>query len=488
MNNNKTQTKDISEFRIICYSSLYLPVSMALLPVTLYIIPYYAELGISLYAMSLIIFGARLSDAFTDPLIGVLSDKTETRLGKRKPWILAGTPLLMLSLYYLFLPPDQPTVWYFGFWIVLLYLAYTIISLPYYAWGAELSSCYETRSHITGRREQFHFGGNLCFNLLPLTAAVIIFLTTTESTGIGEMIAGFSGEFTAIMKSRAGNIDVVLEWLTTFSLILIPIAVFLALFLVPENKNVPLARQNTSFLKSLRVVRRNGPYLRVVIAYTVSVMGLYITASVGYFFLKHVVQAGQLYPIFLLCYYGSCVLGLPLWIKLSRRVGKGKALAYCFLYYGICASAIPFIPAGEFGVFLVVMCFKGSAVGAFSALATSMAADAIDIDYARTGKQRAGLYFALWGMLRKGVGAAGGAVGISLAAYFGFSATADPALAGTPEGNSQSSLIWLGLIYSVIPAALNFVCLPLLWNYPLTAERHGRLRERIERKIALSEA
>ena len=98
----------VSEIRILCYSSLYLPVSMALLPVNLYILPFYAELGIPLYAMSVIIFAARLSDAITDPLMGVLCDRTKTPWGRRKPWILIGTPLLMLALYKLFLPPAAP--------------------------------------------------------------------------------------------------------------------------------------------------------------------------------------------------------------------------------------------------------------------------------------------------------------------------------------------------------------------------------------------
>ena len=111
--------KRVSEFSILCYGSLYLPVSMALLPVNLYVLPFYAELGIPLYAMSILIFCARISDAITDPLMGVITDRTNTRWGRRKPWIVIGTPLLMLSLYKLFLPPDAPTMWYFGTWMVL---------------------------------------------------------------------------------------------------------------------------------------------------------------------------------------------------------------------------------------------------------------------------------------------------------------------------------------------------------------------------------
>ena len=139
----------VSEATIVGYSAMYMPVSMVLLPLGVYVLPYYVELGISLYTMSAIIFAARVSDAFTDPLIGVLSDKTKSRWGRRKPWIVGGAPLLMLSLYMLFVPSENPSAWYFGFWIVVLYFAFTIVDLPYFAWGAELSPLYEQRTKIT---------------------------------------------------------------------------------------------------------------------------------------------------------------------------------------------------------------------------------------------------------------------------------------------------------------------------------------------------
>ena len=472
----------IGEWRILCYSSLYMPVSMVLLPVGVYVLPHYAELGISLYAMSAVIFGARLSDAFTDPMVGVLSDKTRTRFGRRKPWILAGAPLLMLSLYMLFVPPDHPTIWYFGFWIVVLYLAFTVIDLPYFAWGAELSPVYDERTHITGRREQFHFAGTVSFNLLPLTAALLIYFSSVESSSIATMAGNFSAEFQEIMKARAGHIDVILYWLANFVMIAIPVTVFLALFFVPEPEQKVIVRRKTSFVASLRVVRRNGPYLRLIVCYTVSTFGAAMTAALSYFFVKHVVQVGELYPIYLLVYYLSSIAGLPVWMRLATRFGKHRIFIVSILWFAFWASWIPFIPAGEFGLFLIIMCFKGSSVGAILALPASMAADAVDIDSARSGEQRAGLYFSVWGMLKKGAGAAGGAIGLAAAAFFGFDPTADASLSGTPGGNSQSALLWVTLLYSIIPAAIKFIALPFIWRYPLTEERQRKIRERIERR------
>ena len=473
----------ISEAKVISYASMYLPVSMALLPVGLYVIPFYAELGIPLYVMSAIILGARLSDAFTDPLIGILSDNTKTRWGRRKPWIILGTPLLMLTLYKLLVPPEDVTSWYFGVWIVLLYFAYTVVALPYYAWGAEMSTSYEFRTHITGRREQAHFIGYLCFNLLPLTAAVLIYFSTTSATDESGLLGNFVDEFQVIMKERAGNIDVILEWLATFVLIVIPITVLFAVITVPEPQLATVEREERNFKANVKVVASNGPYVRVVIVYMIVGAGIAITASLSYFFVKHVINAGELYPIFLLVYYSASVFGVAPWTKLSQRIGKHRTIMIGMVWYAIWSSIIPFIPSGEFTVFLIVMCFKGSVIGATYALLASMAADTVDVDFARSGKNRAGLYFSVWGSLRKGTAAAGGAIGVAGVAFFGFDPTLDPNLMGTPDGNSATSLLWLACLYSVIPAALNFTVLHLLWSYPLTEARQKRLRALLDKRI-----
>ncbi|MCB1646441.1 MAG: MFS transporter [Pseudomonadales bacterium] len=476
-----SEIKRVSEARILSYGSLYLPVSMALLPVNLYVLPFYAELGIPLYAMSAIIFAARLSDAVTDPLMGIITDRTRSPWGRRKPWILFGTPLLMISIYKLFMPPAEPTVWYFGTWIILLYLAYTIVSLPYYAWGAEMSDDYSQRTHISGRREQFHFAGNVSFNLLPLLAALWIYLDNS-SGDISVMIANFSAEFQQIMKARAGNIGVILGWLTIFVMVAIPLTTALALYFAPEPRKAEAPGERVGFFASLRVIKRNGPYLRIVFTYVVTTFGIALVAAGSYFFVKHVVKAGELYPIYVLVYYSASVIGVSPWMAVCRRLGKHQTFNICVAWYALWACVLPFVPEGNFGLFLIIMTLKGCSVAAMPTLAASMAADTVDIDFARTGEHRAGLYFAIWGFLRKGAYALGGAAALAAFAFVGFDPTADVALAGTPAGNSDSSLFWLTMLYTVIPAIIHCAALPVMWNYPLTEARHTRLTERLARR------
>ena len=473
--------KTLGEWRIGFYSAMYLPISVALLPVGVYVQPHYAELGISLFAIGAIIFAARLSDVVTDPLIGVLSDKYRTRIGRRKPWIICGTPLLMFAMYKLFLPPPDPTVFYFALWVIVMYFAFTIVNLPYFAWGAELSPDYNERTKVTGRREQFHYFGVVIATALPLVAGTLIYLGESGNT-FDKLIANVSEELGAVMAARAGNPGVILEWLAIFVMVLLPVTVFFAVSFVREPDQVIIPRRKPDFLTSIRVIRRNGPFVRLVICYTVSSIGGAMTGALSFFFCKHVIDAGEWYTVYLLVYYMASTLGLFFWMWLARRIGKHRTFITLIIWYSVWASFIPFIPAGWFGMFLFIMTMKGCTEGAMLALPAAMAADAVDIDSARTGEQRAGLYFSVWGMLLKGGNAIGGAVALFIVGMFGFDATSDPALAYTAEGNSNLSLWVLALTYSIIPAAIKFIALPFIWRYPLTEERQIRIRERLERR------
>ena len=133
------------------------------------------------------------------------------------------------------------------------------------------------------------------------------------------------------------------------------------------------------------MVRRNGPYLRIVFTYVVTTFGIALVAAGSYFFVKHVVKAGELYPVYLLAYYSASVIGVSPWMAVSRRLGKHRAFMACVVWYSIWACALPFVPTGNFGLFLFIMVLKGFSVAAMPALAASMAADTVDIDFAELG-------------------------------------------------------------------------------------------------------
>ncbi|MFN5651896.1 MAG: MFS transporter, partial [Actinomycetes bacterium] len=119
---------------------------------------YAKEFGFALTALSLAMLLLRFSDGLTDVAVGVLSDRTRSRWGPRKPWLLASIPLALLSAWGLFIPGEDPGIWYFAVCYFFFYLAWTFFDIPYTAWSAELSRSYEERSRLSLSRQ---FWGNI---------------------------------------------------------------------------------------------------------------------------------------------------------------------------------------------------------------------------------------------------------------------------------------------------------------------------------------
>jgi Na+/melibiose symporter-like transporter len=138
------------------------------------------------------------------------------------------------------------------------------------------------------------------------------------------------------------------------------------------------------------------------------------------------------------------------------------------LWLSLWSAFIPLLGPGHYWLFFLIMILKGSAIGALVFLPASMAADVVDLDTLRTGEQRTGLYFSLWGMVNKGAVAFGVLLATNGVALFGF----DPSSAANSD---QPRWPWRGSTASSRPR-LACVALPLLWNYPLTRERQERMR------------
>jgi Na+/melibiose symporter-like transporter len=245
----------------------------------------------------------------------------------------------------------------------------------------------------------------------------------------------------------------------------------------------------------------------LVVIFVFSTTGAAMTNSLSFFFVKHLLLAGDLYGLYLAPYFVSQILAIPLWFALSRRIGKHRATMAAIGWYAFWSCFIPLIaiaPAawftsfgipemlsflpdqqhqtvvdrfagmdtGKFLFFVLIMCLKGSAIGALAALPAAMAADVVDVDTLTTGEQRAGAYFSIWSMTRKASYAVGITVGTGSAVFFGFDSLADP----LDTTNTTQSLVMLACLYSVIPAMFKFAAMPLLWKYPLTEEKLAEIQ------------
>ena len=132
-------------------------------------------------------------------------------MGRRRPWIAMATPLLMVSIYMLFIPPEGAGALHLFLWMFLLSIATTMLIIPYYAWGAELSPDYNERSRITGWRSISGVVGSLSAQLIPTIA--LVFFGLGGSTNV-LYIVGIA------------------------SVIIMPICVFLTVSKVPESQRL----------------------------------------------------------------------------------------------------------------------------------------------------------------------------------------------------------------------------------------------------------
>ncbi len=139
---------------IAAFASPAIPIAALGLPLVVYLPPFYAEdMGLGLSIVGTIFMITRFWDVFTDPVLGILSDKVKTPLGRRRHWIVLSVPILMICVYKVFMPQPPVTGTYLLFWMVLLYVGWTLLTISHMSWGAELSPDYYERSRVQGWRE-----------------------------------------------------------------------------------------------------------------------------------------------------------------------------------------------------------------------------------------------------------------------------------------------------------------------------------------------
>lgn len=430
---------------LLLYALPAFALAMPTIPLYVYLPTFYADgLGLGLAATGAALLVARIFDVVTDPLIGIGSDRLRLPWGRRKPWVAVGAIIAAIALVRLFDPPAEVSAAYLGLWAVILFTGWTLVSVPYNAWGAELSADYHERSRITGAREAAMIGGVVAAGSAP---AVAVLLGANEAAGIAAV-----------------------AWLAIA--VGLP-AIALLLRYVPEPQrslaaSPPLARLGGDW----RALLKNRPFVRLLTGWFVNGLANGLPSVLFPLYLEYGLQAGPVARgTLIMAYFVAGITAIPLWVWLSRRHGKHRV--WCWAMLMACAAFVwvPFLQPGDVGLFLIVCLITGFALGADLALPPAMQADVIDLDTLRTGQRRAGLFFALWSMSTKLALAAAVGVAFPALAWFGF----EPA-----PGNAPGAIMALAVIYAVVPTVLKLAAVLVIWNHPITAQRQATVRRRLD--------
>ncbi|KAB7741506.1 MFS transporter [Parvibaculum sedimenti] len=457
----KLGTPKLGKWELFAYGQLVVPMAVIGLPLAIYIPPFYSgTLGLDLGAVGVILMLARLSDVFVDPFIGRWSDRTHTRWGRRRPWVIVGVIIMMISAIMLFVPQGQVTNLYLLVWICAIYLGYTLIEIPYGAWGAEISDDYHERNRITGSRQIFLLIGLLIAITVPIVASQ----------------AG-SGATAASAASRQAM--AALGWLTAG---LLPICLVILLRSVREpvkGHSVPI-----SFAAGVRVAMRNGPLRMILATVILGALASSINAGVAVLFFEHVAQMGSSSSVLIFALFAAGVVGSPFWVSIGGRIGKHKGIGVAGFASLAAFALVPFIiywvkpnyPGAVFPAMLVITLIQGFSIGAAPILGQSILADVVDLDTIRSGEQRTAFLFAFLAMVRKFFEAAGVGIALPVLSWIGF----DP----QSHANSAGANFALTAMYCLVPLALWIVSTTIIWNYPITHERQARLRAALDRRTA----
>ena len=427
-------------------------VYLAAVPMSLYLpFVYSRDLGLELTEIGLILMLARITDVVTDPLIGFLSDRTETRFGRRKPWLALGALVMMISAWQLFAPSGVVDNWHLLIWSMLLWLGWTMINIPYFAWGAELSDDYDDRTRITGWRQAFGYLGNVSVLLIPSLSGQLFGYGSVPQEGL--TIVGF------------------------MALVLLPTLVFLALWLVPEAETA--RKTEVDLIDSCKQMFSNGSFMILFIGFLMLSMGTTWASSLFMLFATFVVDVETSTQTLLLGFYLTQLISLPAWVWISFRIGKKETWVAGAVIYVLATPGYMMLGPGDVAGFCVVLGLYGIASGNFVAISLSMKADLIEIAGYRTGAHVAGSYMAVWSLGQKFFQALAVGMALPIVSYFGFD----------PRGeNGPDELLALTLTLTIPPMLLYAASVFVIWRFPLSSERLVRLRKKFLRREERREA
>jgi GPH family glycoside/pentoside/hexuronide:cation symporter len=327
------------------------------------------ELLISPAAMGVIFFISRLWDAFTDPLAGYFSDRTNLKSGRRRPWMLASIIPICLTFYMMWNPPPElssfGSVIWMGVAVVLFYTAMTAFSVPHTSLGAELSDNYHERTKIFGLR-------HIIWNTGSLLALVAMHLLIT-----GEDV-----------RETAYYISVI-AGLMTASLI------FWMFIKVKERAEYQGRGEKNPFVAFSDVFKNKHARLLLAVFLVESIGGATIGILTPYV-AEYIVGRPDKTVVYILFYMIPSVFSVPLWLPLSRRMGKKNMWIFSMVVTGLGFGGMFFLKEGSDTLISVLAVVCGLGAGSGAVVAPSIQADVIDYDEYRSGKRKEGAYFATW--------------------------------------------------------------------------------------------
>jgi len=439
--------------RVLDYVVPTLGIGFMFSMVALYLMKYATDvLLLSPAAMGTIFFAARVCDAVSDPIAGYWSDRTRTKLGRRRPWLVASIVPVGLAFVWVWSPPASlssgAAVAWMAVGIIGFYAAMTVFMVPHMSLGAELSDDTHDRTRIYGVR-------HVVWTLGTVVALVGMGLLISAS------VPGSGGDPRATAATIA--------WVTagvTGALILWTV---LRLRERPEFQG----RGGSSPLGAYTDVVSNPHARLLLIVILIESLGSATIAILTPYVAQYVVERPELTVWFIATYMFATVAFVPFWLPLSRRFGKKRLWLFSMLLTAAAFGGMAFLEVGSVRL-LYFLAFLGGVAGSCgSMMSPSVQADVIDWDEYHSGQRKEGAYFSAWTFVYKA------ATGLTLM-LTGYVLQFSGFVPNQEQGETARAAI-LGL-YSIFPLGCYLVGAWLFSRFALDEAEHARVRSALDQR------
>ncbi|VGO12540.1 Melibiose carrier protein [Pontiella desulfatans] len=411
----------------------------------------------SLLGIAVMLF--RIWDAITDPIMGWISDRTQSRFGRRRPYIVCGAIAggVLFALMW-WCPRGMGTTFYFTWYMVvsiLFYTAFTVFGVPYVALGYELSPDYHERTRIMSFRTWF------------------------------QSIAGFCIQWLFWLTQRDCFDDTVdgMRWVGIgFGALMIIMGITPGIFLKERRLTSAELDANHSKkgLRSVLSVFKVKPFVYLLGALVTAVAGMFLVIIFGFYINVYYIFGGDMKAASTVLgaggtvYHVICMASIPLIAWTSTRLGK-KAALQIFLFLAILGNAVKwwvFTPGNPW-LQLIATVLIAPGLSAVWTLLASMTADVTDLDELENGTRREGAFGAFYGWTMKlGFAICFFVAGLILE-WTGF----DAALGGAQSPDTLKSMLWLYAVVPVVGLAGTMLC---VWRFPITENVAREVRKKLD--------
>jgi GPH family glycoside/pentoside/hexuronide:cation symporter len=411
-------------------------------------------------------------DAINDPIIGVLTDRMRSRWGRRRPFLLIFAIPFGLSFMLLWWAPPFESQIAKAICITLAFMISdtleTLVSVPFSALTPELTQDYDERTSLTGFRMFF----NLMVSLVAAVAAPAI---------VDGVLAGGGTQQQGYMLTAA----------IFGGLAALP---FLLIFAVVREK--PLgerkAEDEIPFAETVRTAWANIPFRFATLLYMLNWITFDLVALVLPFYLIYWISSGDLlaqasvfgvslpiesavFAVLLV----TAMVALPIWLYVSRWMSKKSAYIVGMVFWAGVQLVIFSIQPGQVNLVLLMSVFAGISVSSAHILPDSIFPDVIEWDELRTRRRQEGIYYGVKNFIRKLTGALAIFIGLQVLGWFGYQS---PPEGATQFAQSEITLTAIRTLIGPFGAVLLFSAVLMAWFYPLTRERHARIRKLLAKR------